>query len=55
MNQILVAATEPKTERLSWIRTRKESMPASKSPKRLSKRAAKRKKIELLVSAYGQQ
>jgi hypothetical protein len=50
-----VAAAEPKTERLSWIRTRKDRVPVSKSPKRLSKRAAKRKKVELLVSAYGSQ
>jgi len=45
---------EPKTERLSWLRTRTNRSKGSPT-KRLSKRRARQKKVTLLRNCYGQQ
>ena len=48
--------SSPKAERLSWLRTRTEVAGSSaRTPaKRESRRAARKKKVQLLCEAYGQ-
>jgi hypothetical protein len=49
--------SSPKAERLSWLRTRTDRPAGSlaRTPtKRESRRAARKKKVQLLCKAYGQ-